>query len=189
MIKILIIILIILAAVFLVGGGYFLGLQGRASKSDSPDLQNKSLSASPSVVKQTEAANPTVSASQTPSPSISATPKPVTDTITAIEDAFVSENFESIKPNLADKVMLIAYATSCCGSTDDYKKVAEFISGYVSKGKNWTFNPKDAKYNGLKKEGDLFVVAEDGRALVFKLNDLKKLEKVTFYSNYILASN
>lgn len=184
MIKFLIIILIILAAVFLIGGGYFLGLQGNAAKNISTTPQSIS-SPAPSGTAQ-----PVASAIANPSatPVESATPKPVTDTITAIENAFISENFESLKPNLADSVMLIAYATSCCGSTTDYKKVAEFISGYVSKGKNWTFNPKDAKYDGLRKEADLFVVAEDGRALVFKLDNAKKLSKVTFYSSYQLAS-
>lgn len=180
MIKILIIILVILAAAFLVGGGYFLGLQGSSSKTESV-----------TTIAPTSAVKPTVTvivtATATSVPVVSPTAKPV-DTITAIENAFISGNFESLNPNLADSVMLIAYATSCCGSTTDPKKVSDFISGYVAKGKNWTFNPTDAKYAGLKKEGDLFVVAEDGRALVFKLNESKKLEKVTFYSSYQLAN-
>lgn len=176
------IILIILAAVFLISGGYFLGLQGKSSKSDSSDLQNKAASA----VNPTEAVNAEASVSPTPAPFVIATPKPV-NTITAIENAFISEDFESLKPNLASKVVLIAYATSCCGETDDYKRVAEFILGYVQKGRNWTFNPQDAKYGGLKKSSDLYAVAEDGRALSFKLDDSKKLKNVTFYADYRLS--
>ncbi len=187
MIKILLIILIILAAIFLIGGGYFLGLQGNGSPRFAGEAGKKTESA----VIPAASAQPAPSAESltvSPNPIPSATVKPVIDTITAIENAFVSEDFGSLQPNLADKVMLIAYATSCCGETSDYKKVAEFIQGYVQKGKNWTFNPKDEKYATLKKEGELFVVAEDGRALVFKLNDAKKLAKVTFYSSYTLAA-
>lgn len=186
MIRVLIIILIILAIIFLVGGGYFLGLQGSASKDNSPVLQNTNAPVASSTPQQPEPVTPVPVVSSTPASSAIATPKPI-DTITAIEDAFVSEKFENLKPNLADKVMLIAYATSCCGETSDYKKVAEFISGYVQRGKNWTFNPKDAKYDGLKKSSDLYVIAEDGRALAFKLDDAKKLKNITFYSDYRLS--
>lgn len=184
MIRILVIILIILGIGFFVGGGYFLGLQS-SQKGNKPVAQEMVAKSANSENQKTESIAPSPVITQ--APSVIPTSKPV-DTITAIEDAFVSGNFESLKPNLADKVMLIAYATSCCGGTTDYKKVAEFISGYVLKGKNWTFNPKDAKYDGLRKASDLFVVAEDGRALLFKLNDAKKLEKVTFYATYQLAN-
>lgn len=194
MIKVLLVIFVILGILFLVGGGYFLGLtfpmNGQA----------------PAVSSQ-----PTPSSSSTPVPSVSPSPSSLPsymsdqstgdgpqlgdelgpdDAQRAVEKAVDSGNFDKVEPNLAPKVSLIAYATSCCGESSDPKKIVDFISGYAAKGeKPWVFNPTDNKYSGLQESSDFFAVDKSGRALAFKLDGNNKLKSVTYYSDYRLAGN
>ena len=195
MIKVLIIIFVILGVLFLVGGGYLLGVA-------NPTGESSSLSPSPAVVQVSPL--PEASASIPPPSGI---PVTMSDKATpggpqlgdvlgpndaqrAIEKAVESANFDKVEPNLANKVTLITYGTSCCGETSDSKEIIDFISGKAKSGQGpWVFNPSDAKYADLKNESDFFAVAKSGEALLFKNNEDNKLESVTFYGDYRLAAN
>jgi hypothetical protein len=194
MIKVLLVIFVILAILFLVGGGYFLGLTFPMN------------GAAPAVSNQPSASlTPSISPSVSPSPS--SLPSYMSDQSTgdgpqlgdelgpndaqrAIEKAIESNNFDKIEPNLADKVALIIYASSCCEATSDTKEIIDFISGKAKSGKApWAFNPPDAKYSDIEESSDFFAVDKEGRTLAFKLDDNHKLKSVTFYADYKLAGN
>lgn len=190
MIRVLIIIMVILGVLFLVGGGYFLGLQSSNSAKNESNFQPApSVTATPSAPSSPE---PT----STPSPSPAASPSPspaqtVTDTGSVIKDAFINENFDNVKPVLANSVMLITYATSCCGEESDPQKIIEFMAGSNNARAKllWSFNPADSKYDNIRKIGDFFAIAKTGEAFTFELDGSGKLNKIIFYADYRLAAN
>lgn len=192
-----IVILIILAALFLIGGGYFLGVSfpmNGANPSSPPaasPVPSSTASPEPSVLPS-PSSSPTVGMSDKTSPGgpqLGDVLGP-DDAQRAIEKAIESNSFDKVKPNLADKVMLIQSGTSCCGETSDTAKIIDFISGKAKSGKApWVFNPSDAKYSGLAESSDFFAVDKEGKALAFKLNESNKLKSITFYVDYRLAGN
>lgn len=196
MIKVLMVIFIILAALFLIGGGYFLGVSFPMGQNPAPSPLTQS-SLVPSSTPE-----PSASPSPSSSPTIGMSDKTSpggpqlgdelgpNDAQRAIEKAIDSGNFNKVEPNLADKVALIIYASSCCAATSDPEEIINFISGKAESGKApWVFNPDDVKYSELAESSDFFAVDKDGKALAFKLDGNNKLNSITFYADYRLAAN
>lgn len=177
MVRILIIILAILGALFLVGGGYFLGLQSGQSSSKNSEIS-----------KTTN--TPTVTPTKEIAPTATPIPK---DTKTILKEAFENKNFDSLKPRLAASVDLLLFATSCCGAKTDQTEIIQFISGSFDKGgSSWDFDVKDSKYASIVaslKSGEFLVVSSTGPAIIFTLDSENKIKKVFFYTDYRLIGS
>ncbi len=169
--KILIIVFVMLGGLFLVGGGYFLGLQN--SQTSEP----------------TQTPIPAIVPSPSAEPSILPIPSPSADTKIVLKQMFEEKNFDDLKPFLAPKVNIIAYGTECCGQTEDLDKVVDFVSGYGEKQEGWVFDPEDSKYADIDEAFDTFAISKDGKALGFLINENGKIEKAEFFVDYRLASN
>jgi len=171
-------------AIFLIGlltGAYYFGKnQNKASIEPTPapaEYQNQA---------------PTASQEKTsPIP----TPRNSKDRVSEnIKASINSKNYQALEGYMTDDVVLILYATECCGTVTKTKATAQMSYLEGSKG-SWDFSEgssvraKLIQNNPQNFSQDMIVgISSDKYVTGFKLNSQNEIERIILVSDYTLIS-